>query len=79
MINKHLFWSHYRINNILRQHLRKKKPSITDFILFDNINFVEVKQQINVDTVNIYSRKTVCRKVMVPEIKYLKQCFLICF
>lgn len=54
MINKHLFWSHYRINNILRQHLRKKKPSITDFILFDNINFVEVKQQINVDTVNIY-------------------------
>lgn len=60
MINKHLFWSHYRINSILRQHLRKKKPSITDFILFDNINFVEVKQQINVDTVNIYSRKTVC-------------------
>lgn len=59
MINKHLFWSHYRINNILR-HLRKKKPSITDFILFDNINFVEVKQQINVDTVNIYLRKTVC-------------------
>lgn len=54
MINKHLFWSHYRINNILRQHLRKKKPSITDFLLFDNINFVEVKQQINVDTVNMF-------------------------